>query len=167
MPMSFDPTRSADGIWLGISVIAFVAVFQYVFVPTLLDGFRDRLFELRRELFTIMMSGRIAPTDVAYVSLRRLLNGCIRFAGRLTFVRGFIGPALALSIMNRKSLRRAEAEHVRALGAIEDAELRNELKKLYDRTGTAIFAHVVLSSPTAWFLAIVVAAPLLFVKVSI
>ncbi len=51
-----------------------------------LDGFRERLFELRFNLFAIAASGEISFDDEAYRAIETLLCGMIRFAHRMTFM---------------------------------------------------------------------------------
>jgi hypothetical protein len=157
--MLFDPARVADGIWLGVSVMATAAAFQYVFLPALVDGLRDRLFEIRRDLFLLVVKGDLAPTDPSYVSLRRSLNGFIRFAERITFIRGFIAPVAAMSTMRSSGAvsdrSRQRMADMHDFSRVTNPELQAKLRTLHDRMATAVVLHVFLSSPIAWVLALV------------
>jgi hypothetical protein len=48
------------------------------------DVFRQQMFALRDELFDFAMKGNISFDDPAYVLLRNLMNGYIRYAHNLT-----------------------------------------------------------------------------------
>jgi hypothetical protein len=54
-----------------------------------LDWFREQLFELRFELFSLAESGKLSFDDEAYRSIETLLCGLLRFAHRVTFA-GFL-----------------------------------------------------------------------------
>jgi hypothetical protein len=157
--MSFDPARVADGIWLGVSVMASAAAFQYIFLPALVDGLRDRLFEIRRDLFVLVMNGDLAPTDMSYVSLRRSLNGFIRYAERITFIRGFVAPIAAMFAMPSSSAvsyrSRRRVADIHDFSGVSNPELQARLRALHDRMATAVVLHVFISSPIAWALTLI------------
>jgi hypothetical protein len=52
----------------------------------LLDGFRERLFELRFELFRLGCDGSLPFDSDTYRSLETLINGLLRFAHRVFFM---------------------------------------------------------------------------------
>lgn len=152
--MPFDPKNAADGVWLGFSVIVLVASFQLVLLPTMVDGFRDRLFTLRRELFLLAADGRIAPTHPAYAYLRNALNAHIRYAERITFVRGFLAPMLAMTIRPTLVRHRRGVDEVAA--AISDEDVRSAIFKIRNGMYAATAWHVVATSPIAWIVALIV-----------
>jgi hypothetical protein len=51
-----------------------------------LDGFRERLFELRFELFRLGMSGELPFESDTYRVLETLICGMLRFGHRITFL---------------------------------------------------------------------------------
>lgn len=51
-----------------------------------LDLMRERLFELRFELFRLGMSGELSFDNDAYRSLETLFNGLLRFGHRISFL---------------------------------------------------------------------------------
>src|SRR5258708_24230749 len=146
MPMAFDPEHAADGVWFGVSVIVLVASFQLVFLPTMVDRFRDRLFELRRDLFLLVADGRIAPTDMMYVYMRNTINAHIRYAERVTFVRGIIGPNMAMRL--HPALRRAHRLDLTALLVMPRYDdVRDAMQEIRSKLGDAVAFHVVATSP--------------------
>src|SRR5260221_5341296 len=154
MLMPFDPKHAADGVWLGFSVLVLVASFQIVFLPTMVDGFRDRMFALRRELFVLVVDDRIVPTHPAYVYLRNALNAHIRYAERVTFVRGFLAPMLAMAIRPTLIRHRRSIDEVAA--TIGDEDVRSAICKIRDGMYAATAWHVLATSPIAWIVALVV-----------
>jgi hypothetical protein len=68
---------SLCGVW---------AVWELGFKAVFLDGFRQRLFELRMRLFSLAESGVLSYDDDAYRAIETLLNGLIRYAHRLSFI---------------------------------------------------------------------------------
>jgi hypothetical protein len=68
-----------------ISVCAIWLVWEIAFRSVFLDGFRQRLFELRLYLFSLAEAGRISFDDEAYRMMEALLNALIRYAHRLSF----------------------------------------------------------------------------------
>jgi hypothetical protein len=69
-----------------VSLSCVWSVWQFGFKPMFLDGFRQRLFELRLELFAFAEQGRISYDDEAYRAIEILLNGLIRYAHRMSFL---------------------------------------------------------------------------------
>lgn len=67
-----------------------------------LDAFRERLFELRFQLFSLAMSEDLSFDDDAYRALETLICGLLRFAHRVTFA-GFL-----LSIYDQAKARKFE-----------------------------------------------------------
>jgi len=51
-----------------------------------LDGFRERLFELRFELFRLGMSNELPYESDTYRTLEMLICGMLRFGHRITFL---------------------------------------------------------------------------------
>jgi len=161
--MHFDPKTAADGAWVGLSVIALVVAFQYVFLPTVVDCFRDRMFELRRDLFLLVADGKIAPTDQAYVSLRRLMNGTIRFAERITFVRLCMAALFMWWRFGPERLAGMREADMPNFESIPDPVARTAMRRIHDEMSKAGPLYIFVSSPVAWLLTILVAPVLILV----
>lgn len=155
--MHFDIRWLADAIWIGVSVLALVLAFQYIFLPTAIDCFRDRLFKIRRELFLLMATGRVSAKDPSYVSMQNGLNGFIRFAERITFLRGVVIPVVATMVFPRRrgGVARTHAQADAAIENITDQELKANLERLDWEMAKAVFTHVLVSSPIGWFVTMV------------
>lgn len=129
--------------------------------------FRADLFELRRQLFWLVASGRIAPTARAYVRVRGLLNGLLNQAEMIT-------PATVIVLMAIDSMHAAETKGLvnltaSAISEVSDADLRSELKAIHDGVGKAIIAQLqrfVWLSPVFWIVIPTVAAKNLWSRVA-
>ncbi len=144
--------------FLGLfSWMTFIAVFQFVLLPTLTNRFRQRIFYLRREMFLLLLKTPIAPHEPAYTHLRSTMNGVLRFAERITFTR-----LLIHGIVFREQTQ-AYAKKLQAdLARIPNPALREQLIIFRSKLGHAIIRHVLTISPMAWMLLLVV-SPFLFV----
>jgi len=111
----------------------------------LLDFFRERLFELRFQLFQLAESGQISFDDEAYRALETLFCGLLRFAHRVTFL-GFL-----LSIREQFKAKQAN-EYVDHNAQIElkisqaPAEVRGTLRSILSETHTMVAFYMGVSS---------------------
>jgi len=105
---------------------------------------RQRLFELRNQLFNLAADGKIAFVDPAYRELRDHLNVSIRFAHALTF-----GALVAFLVA-----RDGQTDPAPALpGAIErvgDPDVRQSLRDIMQEAALAVAVHMVIRSPALW-----------------
>jgi hypothetical protein len=73
-----------------VSAVASVCAFYFVWSvgirKLLLDSMRERLFELRFEMFRLGMNGELSFDNDAYRSLETLFNGLLRFGHRISFL---------------------------------------------------------------------------------
>lgn len=120
----------SDKIYAINTIIALALIVAFAYGPwqrLLVDVVRQKLFELRDELFDLARDGKIAFDAEPYILIRTFLNGTIRFADRVSIYRIlFLIP----------SLRRAEAPPIdRVFVEVEDQDLR---KKLSDKTKRAL-----------------------------
>lgn len=83
----FDVNSFAICIRLALALLGCYAGWRLVLVPTFNDEFRQRLFELRRELFEFAGTESLPYNDPAYVEVRTMMNGMLRFGHEVTFVR--------------------------------------------------------------------------------
>lgn len=156
MTTHFDPNSYGDVISLGLSVIVLGLAFQYVYLPSMVDGLRDRLFNLRRELFLLVVRGEISPTDPEYVNLRDGLNGFIRFAARMTFLRAVALPTAFMMLRDRGVLLEAAVQQRKTVaeGKTSADPGRRRLSVIDERFSKAVAVHLLLSSPIAWLVAL-------------
>ena len=161
--MHFDPMFSANGVWVGGSIIALALTFQHIFLPTMVDGFRDRLFSLRRDLLLLVSRGTMSAKDPAYLHLRDDLNRYIRFAERMTFMRGVLIPTAAHLLADHVVKRQVLSYHQQIIANVSDVGLREALRSIDEKIASAIAIHVFASSPVAWCLAVIL-LPVAFIS---
>lgn len=66
-------------ILLGINILLVMAVWRFVLRKTILDHFRDKLFDLRSELREVFIANGWDLGSPAYKRLRNLINGHLRY----------------------------------------------------------------------------------------
>src|SRR6266487_2284230 len=82
-PVQFISMSLHSGVGL---LLLWVLIFHF-WRQYRLDVFRERLFEIRAELFDYAAKGEVRFDDPAYARLRVVMNGMIRFAHKFTFTR--------------------------------------------------------------------------------
>lgn len=108
-----------------------------------LDIFRQRLFNIRNELFRLAAGGGIAFNHPAYVLLRDRINFIIRFAHWFTFTR----MAAAYVLVTKRdpdSANRVARGWRQAVAEIESQDSRKKVQELHLRV------NVVVGSSAAW-----------------
>jgi hypothetical protein len=127
-----------------------------------IDTYRQRLFEVRDDLFDFAASGAIKFSDPAYVTLRDLSNGLIRFGHRLNFTR-IVAIALFGGIPDSSRMQAWEVDV-----KTRPAAVRDKLLKAHAEIRKASLWHVLAWSPLAWVCTLVtIAIGILRVRVKI
>jgi len=126
---------SFAGLWLLYSV---------AYLDYRRDVYRQKLFDLRVELFDLARSGRITFSEPAYGTVRTTLNGFIRFAHRVQF------GALVLFMIFGRWRSQGEggfyelfAKHTEHL----DPEVKAQLQKIVIRMHWNAIEQLVTTSP--------------------
>jgi hypothetical protein len=111
------------------------------------ERLRDALFRLRDELFDFAASGGIRFSHPAYGMLREIINGHIRFAHKLSFLRA----TLSIMEIDRSSWGRREvASFTRQWsGALEglDDSAREKLIQVRYSMHVLLLRHLLIMSP--------------------
>lgn len=140
--MLYDPYKIFR---LFLSIAALLASVQYILFPTLDEGFRHRLFAIRRKMFLLMAEKSLAPSTPAYTQLRTTINGLLRFTEKLSFLRlvfhGFIFRSQTQSYIEKVE---------RQLNEIKEEDIRSQLREYRQKVGYEIIRHVLIKSPLAW-----------------
>ncbi len=150
--MHYDPAAAAIGLRAAIAVLAAVSVVHFIVLPTLVAGFRQRIFESRRRLFICMTEGHIPADHPAYTGLRRSMNNLIRFAERVTFTRTVLA-----GLSFRESGSRQSQSLEQAIRGIEDEDVRDRLMAFRMEITREILRHLILTSPAVWALVVMLA----------
>src|SRR5437879_1714992 len=141
--------------------LIFLALLLFVTWPDQrIDIFRQQMFALRDELWDFAADGNISFEEPAYVLLRQLMNGFIRYAHNLTPYR----TLLAFLRWKYGTYKQTPAwtEHWnRAVTELANADVRTKLQQFHSRAGVLVLSQLVLSPG---FL-IMSAIPIIFVAV--
>ncbi len=125
-----------------------------------LDVFRQELFALRDRLFDLSTNQSLNYDHPAYGTLRRTINGFIRFGHRLT-----LNQVILLVIVSR--YRRTQVVHSfdarweRVVVNLPEP-LRRDLEGIVQSMHRAVIKHLMLSSPLLLVLMASLVVPILF-----
>lgn len=144
------PSNMLSLVRFFVGVVLVLGVFQLLILPTLHEGFRQKIFFLRRQLFMLVAHGKLSPQDLAYTRLRSTMNGLLRFAERLSlgrlFLHGVIFRPETKNYVETMDLRLAE---------IRDDLTKKELIAIREKVGYIIIWHVFFTSPLLWLVGVV------------
>ena|SRR5438128_5785711 len=132
-------TLSAEAFKLAIFVAALVFVRWNLYEGFRVDAFRQRLFELRGELFNFAAGGGIPFGHPAYVSLRNRINRLIRFAHTYSLVH----LLLALAIEGSDA---PPSEVDQAIEDLPPGETKERVEWIHMRVTLYFAWHLVCSS---------------------
>jgi hypothetical protein len=131
---------AAEAFKLAIFVAALVFVRWNLYEGYRMDAFRQRLFDLRKELFEYAADGGISFEHEAYELLRTRINRLIRYAHTYSLVHLF----LALAFEHEDATPKTEIET--AIEAIRDPRVRERLTWINTRVTVYFAWHLVCSS---------------------
>jgi hypothetical protein len=110
------------------------------------DVFRQSMFQLREELFDYAAAGHIRFNDPAYLLLRKLMNGFIRYGHQLTVFRCLMSHLIRQLDGGTQHLIWYERWE-EATGSIQDKDVRQRMLTYHNRTAWLIAKHLITGSP--------------------
>lgn len=110
--------------------------------PQRVDIFRQKLFELRSDLFDLAASGVLPFDHPAYTQLRLLINGLIRFAHRASF------PTLVVATVQSKKAPSDTLGRWRRCVEQLPEESRGRLLKIQEEVSEVFIGHIISGSVT-------------------
>jgi len=131
-------------------LLAWASLWFLLFVcwrPYRVDAFRQSLFNLRHELFMYAAQGEITFDDKAYRELRRRINGMLRFAHRVNFLR--LSFSVLLNSISPNPLLTGPSEKWRkCLQNVPSGHVRDKLTNIHYRMGVLMVRHMLTGSLT-------------------
>jgi hypothetical protein len=117
-------------------------IWFYLIKDYRVSNFRERLFSLREELFQFAALGHVSFDDPAYVELRALINGMLRFAHRVTFL------TLITSVRNSSADDTDQNPYQRWKESLDHLapETQKQLELLHDKLFSAFMGQLVSGS---------------------
>jgi hypothetical protein len=111
----------------------------------ILDKFRQRVFELRFELFTLGMNGELSYDDPAYRSYEVLLCGLLRYAHRISALTYFV------SVIERNRAKKSKdyvdvSQQIHLRVSRLSPPLQDKLNEIAKKANTVITLYMVFSS---------------------
>ena len=126
-----------------------VIFFRYPWQNILVDMTRQRLFEIRDDIFLYAANGRIEFDSDIYDELRDRLNSAIRYCHKARFSTVFA------VILVHGSQEKQEKSLMDIVSNIEDADLRNDLEEKVVEATFFLANLMVLRSPILLILSVV------------
>lgn len=126
-----------------------------------LDGFRQRMFSVRDEVFDYAADGNIAFNHPAYVLLRRQMNGFIRYGHQLTVFRCLM-TVVARKVSGDEPQGLWFAEWQKALATIENDSVRKQMEEFHNRGMMLAIRRLLFGSPLLWLMTLLFMVQMIF-----
>jgi len=131
-------------VFFGINIILLFYVWKFILRPSILDYFRDRLFDLREEVRDFYILKNIPLSDNTYKSLRDLLNNHLRFTEKLSLSNVFYFSAKIDKNIELKNFIKHEIENK---FKTDDERLSIFIKKARLTSSRILIYYMIFSSP--------------------
>jgi hypothetical protein len=134
---------------IGFSSVAGLWVFAFWIYPEFrVTQFRQQMFALRDEMFLCAMNGQMSFSDDAYKRLRRMENGFIRFAHRMSLPHFIL--ATVLSKRQAKTRVGFKSKFNDSINHLPIGTQRIYIEYL-ERMNSLLIRHLFLSNPLMFF----------------
>jgi hypothetical protein len=123
------------------TLLAFGALWILVFYcwrPYRLDSLRDKLFELRHELFAMVEDKEVSFDDPAYWMLRAQLNRMLARAHKMT--------GLMLVLRAPARIENPRQRWIESLATLPEGT-QKKLMDIEDKMGVVVIWHIIVGSP--------------------
>lgn len=154
--MHYSTAELAMLVRMSVALLCIIATVQFVLLPTLAEGFRQRIFELRRSMFLYMAEGNVEPNEPAYTQLRSTMNGLIANAECITFVR-----LVVAGTVHAKQGREYRERFDELLLLIPREDVRKQLEWYRQHIGYNILLQTLRTSPFGMLLTLILTIILL------
>jgi len=127
-----------------LSSIVFVFVLYSLWPRQRVDLFRQQMFTLRDELFDFALEGNIDLNDPAYIQLRELMNGFIRYAHNLTAYRTLMS-FLRWKCTSGEPVKGWATSWEHALSNVQNKDIKAKLEGFRSKASMLVVSQIVLS----------------------
>jgi hypothetical protein len=132
---------TADALVSLAALVAFACLFYGPWQAACTDIARQMIFERRDEIFDLARAGKLDFSSAEYKSIRRSMEGLIRYAHELTWVSLFFYyRGIAKHNVKRQS------SVARAVASIEDPFVREKVNGLLSECTVALIAMIAAKS---------------------
>jgi hypothetical protein len=154
------PIQGAEALQTCIVVILAATVVFKILPMYRLDCFRQKMFQVRDELFDYAADGNIAFDDPAYILLRVQMNAMIRYGHQITLFRALVTSGIRWVSGNEHSLPWYDSWE-KSLANLKNDEVRRKMAEFHERSNTVAAKHLIGGSVVLWA-ALAIAAMVLF-----
>jgi hypothetical protein len=129
---------------IGLAILSLL-VFN-LYPASRLDVFRQKMFAHRDRLWDYAAAGNISFDDPAYLLLRKLMNGFIRYGHQLSFFR-IVMTKLHWNAIGQSPELTWHVKWNKALSQIQDPEVRAYMESAHQWALTTVVKHLTTGSP--------------------
>lgn len=140
-------------MFLGLNVIFLIFIWKNILRLSILDHYRDKLFDQRDKIREFYIANNISLGDVTYKNLRDLINGHLRFTEEMSFTQVI---HFADKIENNLELKEYLKNKTDALFKTDNADLSNFIEKSRSHSSRILFNYMIFSSPILLMLLFVI-----------
>jgi hypothetical protein len=145
-----------------LSILGLVYLFFWRYKALCTDSFRQKLFELRDELFDYAADGNISFDHPAYGTLRKTINGYIRFAHKTTAWHGLIFAVFFWTQDRKQMMESYEGNWNKGLASLTP-EAKQRMQSLRRRLEKVALVYCILSAPELMLLLLPIVLILLLI----
>lgn len=131
-------------IFFGINIVLFMLVWKYMLRPSILDHYRDKLFDLREEVRSYYLSRDLSFNEKTYISLRDLLNSHLRFTEKMSLTKI---SYFSSKIDRNNELSKHIKDEINAKFETNDEHLASFIKVTRTKSIKILLNYMILSSP--------------------
>jgi hypothetical protein len=144
MSKVMTPVELTIAIQSLLSLIVLVIVVFGLWPAQRMDLFRQQMFAIRDELFDFAAEGNVKFDEPAYLLLRQLMNGFIRYAHNLTPYRTLMA-FLRWKVTPNQLVETWSPAWDAAMKNISDQNIRAKLQEFHSRATLLVVGQLVLS----------------------
>lgn len=150
--------------FLGINILLLIIIWDKVLKPSILDNYRDKLFDLREEVREYYLANGIPLSHNTYIQLRNLINSHLRFTEEMSLIKVAF---FASRIEKNKSLRDYIQRSIESNFTTDNKKLSIFIKSARKKAIDILFEYMIFSSPTVVILltlAVIISIPSFIMK---
>ncbi|MEW6219736.1 MAG: hypothetical protein AB1634_09430 [Thermodesulfobacteriota bacterium] len=150
-----------EAIFFGLNILLVLLLWKKMLRPSILDHFRDKLFDLREEVRDFYVQRGIPLDSKSYVELRRLINGHLRYSESMTMA-GTLG--FAALVNTRPVVVKQLQDEIEQRYSVDDADVAEFIRRTRGKATDILFGYMLLSA-APWLLVLTPIAVILAILV--
>mgnify|MGYP000123053093 CR=1 FL=1 len=135
-------------VLFAVNIIIAYFIWTFALKPSILDHFRDQLFDLREDVRSFYLSNDIPLTDKTYKSLRDSINGHLRFTEKKSLVKTI---KFIVEINKNKKLSKKIEKEIEKMFFTTDKKLKEFIDHSRSNASMVLLRYMFCSSPIMMF----------------